>query len=295
MARFRLRFLLQELDLIGPVVTLGRSAECQITLDDPLVSRVHAQLTLGEHGVRVSDLGSRNGVRVNGRLIAGETELQHNDRVRLGSQDLLFLVADSSPGACERAPRRTGAMDHCRRCQRPFPGEVGDCPHCGSSSDPFTPSEGPETITGVELESVPSWTFRLISEVVRRALDTGRAPEAERMLERAARDLDGRLRAGRKLGREQVTEAAGYALRLAKLKLRPEWAEWSVRLHRAEGMLPESDTLDALESLDACTLDALRPELEALLIDHAASAQPGEPSNDTDQHRIAELVRRAAG
>jgi hypothetical protein len=38
-ARFRLRFLLQELDLIGPVVTLGRSSECQITLEDPLVSR----------------------------------------------------------------------------------------------------------------------------------------------------------------------------------------------------------------------------------------------------------------
>jgi pSer/pThr/pTyr-binding forkhead associated (FHA) protein len=292
-ARFRLRFLLQELDLIGPVLTLGRGAECQITLDDPLVSRLHAQLTITEDYVLVRDLGSRNGVRINGVLIDGETQLADNDRLRLGSQDLIFLVAASAGQVGERAPRATGAMEVCRHCGRPFPGESGACPHCGGRAT-FGLASGLDTITSVELEGVPSWTFRLIAEVIRRALDAGRAPEAERMLQRAARDLDDRVREGRKIGRDAVVEAAGFALRLAKLKVRPEWAEWSLRLHRSEQLLPLGETLDLLEELDERSLHALRPELEALLIDHAANAQTMvEPADQKTEQRLLALVRRA--
>lgn len=292
MGRFRMRFLLQELDLIGPVVTLGRGAECQITLDDPLVSRVHAQLTIAEDYVLVRDLGSRNGVRVNGVLIDGETQLSHDDRLRLGSQDLVFVVATTGK-ALARVSRATGAMEHCRHCARPFPGESGTCPHCGARAGL---GSGPDTLTSVELGGIPPWTFRLIAEVIQRALDAGRTVEAERMLERAARDLDERTREGRKIGRDAVVEAAGFALRLAKLKLRPEWAEWSLRLHRNEQLLPIGETLDLLEALDQRSLDALRPELEALLIDRAANAQEldGESERATEQ-RLTALVHRAAG
>ena len=68
-ARFRLRFLLQELDLVGPEIILGRSPDCQITIEDPLVSRQHARITIANGVARVMDMGSRNGVRVNGNLI----------------------------------------------------------------------------------------------------------------------------------------------------------------------------------------------------------------------------------
>ena len=47
MARFRLKFLLQEFDLVGPEVLLGRSPECHVTLEDPLVSRQHARILIG--------------------------------------------------------------------------------------------------------------------------------------------------------------------------------------------------------------------------------------------------------
>ena len=291
MARFRLRFLLQELDLIGPVVTLGRSSECQITLEDPLVSRVHAQLTVTDNAVRVRDLGSRNGVRVNGQLIAGETTLAHNDRVRLGTQDLVFLVLEARAEG-GRMSRATGSIAECKHCERPYPAECATCPHCGGS----TPFEPRDTITSVEVDDAPSWTFRLIAEVIERALAAGRAPEAERMLERAARDLDGRARAGRKLEREQLAEAARFALRLAHLKRRPEWAEWIVRLYRHEKLLPEAPALDLLEALDGDSLSAVRPELEALLIDYAAlEGLRSEQSSAGAEQRLSALVQRAAG
>ncbi|MDB4988805.1 MAG: Adenylate cyclase [Myxococcaceae bacterium] len=294
MARFRLRFLLQELDLIGPVITLGRSSECQITLDDPLVSRVHAELTVADSWVRVRDLASRNGVRVNGALISGQADLKHNDRLRLGTQDLVFLAVGEGTETV-RIPRATGAMAHCQQCSRPYPGESSNCPHCGTAP-PFAKGNGPETITGVELADAPSWTFRLIAEVIEHALSAGRIPEAERMLERAARDIDARVIANRKVGVEQVTEAGRFALRLAKLKLRPEWAQWVIRLYRAERMLPSVETFELLESLDPASLLALEPELELLLVERNALAPPVTTVEErTTQQRISALLRRPTG
>jgi pSer/pThr/pTyr-binding forkhead associated (FHA) protein len=109
-SRYRLRFLLQELDLNGPEVVIGRSPDCQITIEDPLVSRQHARIRIDESGATVVDLGSRNGVRINGTLIRGEAPLAHNDRLRLGTQDLVFLVMDQTN---TRLSRATGFMAHC--------------------------------------------------------------------------------------------------------------------------------------------------------------------------------------
>jgi hypothetical protein len=292
-ARFRLRFLLQELDLVGPVIRLGRSSECQITLEDPLVSRVHAELTVSDSGVIVRDLGSRNGVRVNGELIEGEAALKHDDRLRLGSLDLVFLALEGTVGEA-RMPRATGSMARCKGCERPFPSESASCPRCGASKDPFPRGNGPETVTGIELGDAPSWTFRLIAEVIERALTAGRAPEAERMLERAARDIDQRVARGKKLGHEQLSEASRFALRLAKLQQQPAWALWALSLYRSEQVTPSPETLDLVESLDTGSLQAVRPELETLLRDRSSQvgASPSAAERAGEQ-RIDGLARSA--
>ncbi len=57
--------------LIGEVTTVGRGRGVDIRLDDPSVSRLHAELVRRGPYVYVVDLGlSRNGTRVNGRPIA---------------------------------------------------------------------------------------------------------------------------------------------------------------------------------------------------------------------------------
>ncbi|MBK7864723.1 MAG: sigma 54-dependent Fis family transcriptional regulator [Archangiaceae bacterium] len=45
-------------------VTIGSGAGCDLVLNDPAVSRVHCQLALTEHGIELTDLGSKNGVFV---------------------------------------------------------------------------------------------------------------------------------------------------------------------------------------------------------------------------------------
>lgn len=70
---------------------IGRLPECDITLDDPSVSRRHARLT-GERGRwRVEDLGSTNGVKVNGEAVE-QRDLADGDRLELGSVHLAFSV-----------------------------------------------------------------------------------------------------------------------------------------------------------------------------------------------------------
>jgi hypothetical protein len=73
--------------------TLGRSRECEIVLEDAGISRRHAQIRPGADGWMLEDLGSTNGVRVNGAPLSGTRPLQPGDRVELGSTELVFEVS----------------------------------------------------------------------------------------------------------------------------------------------------------------------------------------------------------
>ena len=69
---------------------IGRSAGCQLVLDDPLVSRRHAQLVVGPEAARLDDLGSVNGVFVNGEAVKGSRLLMPGDRIVIGKQEMIL-------------------------------------------------------------------------------------------------------------------------------------------------------------------------------------------------------------
>jgi pSer/pThr/pTyr-binding forkhead associated (FHA) protein len=75
-----------------PGAVLGRSRECDIVLEDPGVSRRHAEIRPTEEDWVLADLGSTNGVRVNDRPLRGKHVLQLGDRIELGSTELVFEV-----------------------------------------------------------------------------------------------------------------------------------------------------------------------------------------------------------
>jgi hypothetical protein len=72
--------------------TIGRSRDCEITLDDVGISRHHAEIRPGRGGWTIADLGSTNGVIVNGEDIRGVRPLHPGDRVELGSTEIVFEV-----------------------------------------------------------------------------------------------------------------------------------------------------------------------------------------------------------
>ena len=77
------------------VVTMGRLPDCTITLNDPNVSRQHAEIRPGSQLIIV-DLGSTNGTKVNGLRIDGERVLVDGDIVSLGSSHLRFEASSAS-------------------------------------------------------------------------------------------------------------------------------------------------------------------------------------------------------
>jgi Protein of unknown function (DUF3662)/Inner membrane component of T3SS, cytoplasmic domain len=70
---------------------VGRSRECDVVLADANVSRRHAEVLPGAASTwTIADLGSTNGVLVNGRRVAGAEQLRSGDRIALGTAELRF-------------------------------------------------------------------------------------------------------------------------------------------------------------------------------------------------------------
>ena len=67
---------------------VGRAPTCDIVVPSARASRMHARLRVAEHRVSIEDLGSGNGVLVNGRRINGECGLAAGDRIGIGDDEL---------------------------------------------------------------------------------------------------------------------------------------------------------------------------------------------------------------
>src|SRR5512142_2516881 len=91
LSHFRLLWASRSLELNTGITLFGRGDDCQLSTDDPLVSRQHARFVVSGASVTIEDLGSRNGVAVNGSKIAKRQTLVPGDRVRIGAQELTLL------------------------------------------------------------------------------------------------------------------------------------------------------------------------------------------------------------
>jgi hypothetical protein len=70
--------------------TIGRSRSCDVMLDDPNLSRAHAEVRPRGGSWVVTDLGSTNGTRLNGRRLDGTEVLKPGDELEFGSTRLTF-------------------------------------------------------------------------------------------------------------------------------------------------------------------------------------------------------------
>jgi hypothetical protein len=93
----RLDFILGPLaghsvDLSGDVTTVGSVVGNTIVLADPAVSRKHAGIRRMDGTYELADLGSTNGIYVNGHRVPKKT-LEEGDVIRVGNSELIFRRA----------------------------------------------------------------------------------------------------------------------------------------------------------------------------------------------------------
>jgi S-DNA-T family DNA segregation ATPase FtsK/SpoIIIE len=93
--------------LRGGAVSVGRAPTCELTIDDPLVSRRHAVFTLGRSGVTVRDAGSTHGTQVDGRPVGGECTVPDGGIVRIGETFVAVSFAVEPVAAVQPGPDGT--------------------------------------------------------------------------------------------------------------------------------------------------------------------------------------------
>lgn len=293
----RLRYLSHELEVpIGQFV-IGRSADCQLALDDPLVSRRHALLTVRADNVTVEDLGSRNGVRVNDAKIEGRVEVSHGDKITIGSQEMVLegspdenlipvpeSIAFGTTRGSTLTPQVVAMMQ--KEDLREEPWSESTTPGVSLS---FPSSRTPAL--GVQQPDRRVTALSFIGSLADKALTMGRAEEAERILHRSLYDLLDKTRAGTLPPPEVAAKAAMYAAKLATATSKGSWIEYIFALYSCTEQLVPGSVVDELYSsvrkVKSLDMSILRNYLESL---RKRSGQLG-PSERFVQQRLEGLER----
>ncbi len=80
--------------LDGKKITIGRLPECEIELQEDLVSRRHAEILRKDESWTIRDLGSANGIQVNGENLL-ERILCDGDVICIGDFEMIFVANQS--------------------------------------------------------------------------------------------------------------------------------------------------------------------------------------------------------
>jgi len=290
--RFRLRFLLQEIDLPVGETLIGRSASCQVTIEDPLVSRQHARIAIHDNRAFIEDLGSRNGLQLNGRTVEGSAEIRDGDRIRIGTQDLVLSVLNvlAASGRAKTGPgtRPTGFMCHCAECGLPYPAELVECPSCGSQE-----RSDDDTLSGVAGEPQRNWTLELLVEVLQKALALKRLDDVERMLLRARFAVDDALANGAPIDDASLDIVAHAAGALSAARGSADWGRWVLSVYAALGRLPPPGASGDLSTLPPAERASLAPVAGRIL--ESVRARGGLDSADHEGLTRVQSLQSALG
>jgi pSer/pThr/pTyr-binding forkhead associated (FHA) protein len=219
-ARFWLEYVGKTLELGSAPILVGRSSSCHVVLEDGLVSRRHGQFTTGATGVAVEDLGSVNGVYVNGERISGHRTLHDGDRVQIGKQEFLLRSASREDG--------------------PPPPEVL------LEETLHGPAARAEAERVREELTRRTDALELLCGVADKVLALGRGDEAERLMGAALGNLLKQAQAGVAVAPAACARAAGYAVRVAEATGRARWVDYCFELYAAQARPLPSDVVDQL-------------------------------------------------
>lgn len=184
---------------------VGRHDSCHIVLDDALSSRRHAVLRFDGRTLHVEDLGSVNGVLVNGTRIRKTQTLVDGDELKLGNQLLRIQLGESRGVRPNR--NKTGATT-------------------------MTRPPDPESINFDEMTLVrDAATLGVLANAGAKALLLGNGEHAEALVSKSLSTIMEHVRLGRNVDADTIETAACQALRLAQATHKASWLDYTISLY----------------------------------------------------------------
>lgn len=246
---------------------VGRLTECDIVIDEALVSRMHARVCVTSEGVTLEDLHSTNGVYVNGARIVHAVTLNVGDRALVGTQELAFdeIRTDPAPPPSSPPPPSSGNV-------------IGD-PPTKAGPQPH-PLPIPVTARAEALE--------LLGTLARRLANEHKADQAPRMLGPHLKGILRGAHSGLVVPDALSTLASEYAIDLAHWTSDTRWLDYVVELHLVTKRLLPKSVLGALQRTERWVGLMDRPLLEYYI---ASFASRSKDLTDSEKATLAVLRR----
>jgi len=261
--------------LIGPIVVqcegvehelrtgsllIGRLTECDIIIDEALVSRMHARVCVTNDGVTLEDLHSTNGISVNGARIVHAVALNVGDRAMIGTQELAFQEIRTDPAPPPSTPRPLSSAN-----------VIGDPPtNAGARQYPL-----PIPITA------RAEALELLGTLARRLANEDKAAQAPRMLGPHLKGILQGAHSGLIVPEALSTLAAEYAIDLAHWTSGTGWLDYVIELHLITKRLLPKSVLAALQRAERWVGATNRPLLEYYIASFASRSKDLTESEKT--------------
>ena len=261
---FRLRHQEHDLALPDGDFLVGRTEECDLPLEgDPSVSRRHAVFHVTSDEIVVEDLGSRNGVRLNGQRIIGRAKVRPGDKVHVGSQELHVIAVGDVLAATLAAAKAPTAQQVARVALKRVAHDALDVEHVDTKVTSVADAFGDDLGGIKKLEAL-----RVLGSVAEKALTMGRADEAERILATPMGDVLAASRSKKALYAPLAEHAACVAAKLASATGKGAWVDYAIEIYatleRPAPAIVIDELLGALRRVSTADLGRLKAYVEAM-------------------------------
>lgn len=242
-----------DMELGNGSLLIGRLPECDVLLQDGLVSRMHARISVQHDSVVVEDLHSTNGVYVNGLRVNHSAVLREGDRVLIGTTEIsMFESRDSSLTRIKQARRASSSPAAAIRIEPPT--SVALKPSISSATKPVSVPVSPTPLrVAARPEQIPSTAradaLKMIGGLADRLAATGNLEEAAQVLSGHLRRILKGANAGLQVPADVAGSASHHALTLARWTRQPLWADYVVELHLSARLVMDAITLAAFEDV----------------------------------------------
>jgi pSer/pThr/pTyr-binding forkhead associated (FHA) protein len=246
---------LGDMELGSGSILIGRLPECDVLLQDGLVSRMHARISVQNDSVLIEDLHSTNGVYVNGLRVGHSAVLREGDRILIGTTEIsLFETRDSSLQRLRVArPASSIPSNRVTPLVNRSPKSVATPASKQAVKQPTTPVPAVPMRVPSRPEHVPSTAradaLKMIGGLADRLAASGNLEEAAQVLSGHLRRILKGANSGLIVPADVAASAAHHALTLARWTKQALWADYVVELHLSARLVMSAVTLASFEDV----------------------------------------------